>query len=317
MTAVATQADREPLPPVSSHSIFPLFVIIPNYNLAPDTLACVDSVLAAGERLAVTVVVVDNGSDDESVVALARTFGNRITQLSLATNRGFAAAVNAGIHHALACSAAAVLILNNDTVVDSAMLAALNKAAETHSGAGILAPAIYHFGQPGRIWRLGDRQPWWLPIPYKISDRELTQPAIPVDYVTGCAMLMRSEVIQAIGLFDEQFFMYYEDADFCRRATERGVHILCIPSARMWHKVSASASRQGSTRSYWQARGHAMFYRKHARGAGKLAVYAYVGLKSLATIVKLGAAGNWSASLAALRGTRDGYGMEIREAPRA
>ena len=234
-------------------SIFPLFVVIPNWNLARDTIACVESLFVAAEGLDVTVIVVDNASADGSPQALAEAFGGRVIQLQMPRNLGFTGAVNAGMRYALEHGGAAALILNNDTVADREMLAVLGQAAEAHPEAGILGPAIYYMHPPDRIWRLGDRDHRWLPIPLRIPDHEATNELIEATYGTGCGMLVRRAVIEAIGYLDDCFFMYYEDADYCKRATQKGFRVLCIPAARMWHKVSASAGQDGANQVFWRA----------------------------------------------------------------
>ncbi len=219
-------------------SALPMAVVVPNWNLAADTSECVRSLLAAGAGLAVQVIVVDNGSTDGSPARLAGEFERSIELIELPSNRGFAAAVNTGVQHALAAGAASVLVLNNDTIVAPDMLSLLCAAAPA---ADIVGPAIYYHDAPARLWRLGDRASRWLPVPRRVPERPAGERTVPVDYLTGCAMLVGREVFETIGLFDESYFMYYEDADFCRRARDRGFTLLAVPPARMWHKVSLTA----------------------------------------------------------------------------
>ncbi len=288
-------------------SIFPLHVVIPNWNLARDTITCVESLLAAAAGLAVTVIVVDNASTDGSPQALAAAFGPRVIQLQMPRNLGFAGAVNAGLRYTLEHSGASALILNNDTLVDRAMLAVLGRAAEAHPEAGILGPAIYYMDPPDRIWRLGDRDHRWLPIPLRIPDHEARSEVVAMTYSTGCGMLVRRAVIEAVGYLDERFFMYYEDADYCRRAVAAGYRVLGIPAARMWHKVSASARQEGADQVFWRARGQAIFYRKHAHcGAGALA-HGFVITKTAAQWLRFIARGQRAQAQSLLRGAWAGY----------
>ena len=132
-------------------SPWPLYVLIPNWNLAWLTVDCVRSLLDVGSGLAVRVLVIDNGSTDSSTVTLREQFGDQIDVLCLGQNRGFAVAVNEGIRAALAAQAGSVLVLNNDTLVAQDMLAALGMAAEAQPEAGILAPAIFYYDVPARV----------------------------------------------------------------------------------------------------------------------------------------------------------------------
>lgn len=293
--------------------IFPLCVVIPNWNLQAETVGCVASVLTAAGDDDVSVVVVDNGSTDGSPEALANAFGERVAQVQMGRNRGFAGAVNAGILYALERGVASVLVLNNDTIIDREMLAVLNRAAREHPDAGILAPAIYHVDAPARLWRLGDRRRRWLPVPRRIPDCEATAEIVEADYVTGCGMLIRREVVEAIGLFDERFFMYYEDADFCQRARDQGFRILCVPAAKMWHRVSVTARRDVATNLYWRARGQALFYRKHIGRDRSWLSHLFIAGKVMLIALRYSLQGRWICSRSVVRGALDGYRISLRQ----
>jgi GT2 family glycosyltransferase len=288
-------------------SIFPLYAVIPNWNLAADTISCVESLFAAAEGLDVAVIVVDNASTDGSQEALAASFGRRVIQLQMPRNMGFTGAVNAGMRYSMEHGAAAALILNNDTVVDRKMLVTLGQAARAHPEAGILGPAIYYMHPPDRVWRLGDRDYRWLPIPLRIPDREAADELVYATYGTGCGMLVRREVIEGIGYLDDQFFMYYEDADYCRRATQKGFRVLCVPAARMWHKGSASAGQDGPNQVFWRARGQAIFYRKHARRGYHALAHGFVVAKTAVMWLRFSARGQQAQARSLVRGAWAGY----------
>lgn len=292
-------------------SIFPLYIVIPNWNLARDTIACVESLFAAAEGLDVAVIVVDNASTDGSPQALTAAFGQRVIQLQMPRNLGFTGAVNAGLRYALEQGGAGVLILNNDTVVDREMLAVLGRAAEAHPAAGILGPAIYYMHPSDRVWRLGDRDHRWLPIPLRIPDREAANEVVEATYGTGCGMLVRRAVIETIGYLDDRFFMYYEDADYCKRAVTAGYRVLCIPAARMWHKVSASARQEGTDQVFWRARGQAIFYRKHARLRYRALAHGFVIAKTAAMWLRFILRGQRSQAGSLARGTWAGYRFPV------
>lgn len=293
-------------------SIFPLYVVIPNWNLAADTIACVESLLTAAKGLEVMVIVVDNASTDGSPQALDAAFGSQIIQLQMPRNLGFAGAINAGLRYALEHGGAAALILNNDTVLDPAMLVELNRTAEAHPEAGILGPAIYYMAPPDRLWRLGDRQCRWLPIPQRIPDHEVADEVVAMTYSTGCGMLVRRTVIEAIGYLDERFFMYYEDADYCQRAVNAGYRVLGVPAARMWHKVSASAQLEGVDQVFWRARGQAIFYRKHACSGYRAVAHGFVLAKTAVLWLRFCARGQHAQARSLLRGTWAGYRLPLK-----
>jgi hypothetical protein len=206
---------------------------------------------------------------------------------------------------------AAALIINNDTVVDQGMLVTLGSAAIEHPEAGILGPAIYYMQPPDRIWRLGDRDYRWLPIPLRIPDREAADELLFASYGTGCGMLVRRTVIESIGYLDERFFMYYEDADYCRRATQAGFRIMCVPAARMWHKGSASAGQDEPNQVFWRARGQAIFYRRHAHRGYRALAHGFVFAKTVAFWLRFCVRGQWAHAHALLQGTWAGYTMPL------
>jgi GT2 family glycosyltransferase len=281
-----------------------VFIIIPNWNLKDDTIACVESVLAGGYTPQ-RVTVVDNGSSDGSASAIADRFGKSIDLIANKTNMGFAAGVNVGIRHALAHDADWVLLLNNDIVIAPDMVERLMAVASRRPDIGILGPAIFYYDQPDRVWRLGDRHPRWSPIPLKVSAKALQTgvEVLPVDYVTGCGMLIRRQVFFTVGLFDPGYFMYYEDADFCRRAIRAGFSIVCVPAARMWHKISGSTRGDVSHQRYLRTRYRVRFYRHHC----SLLALGYLSLSVLWTMLASALKGDREAVWACAQGFYHGW----------
>ncbi|MDD3827989.1 MAG: glycosyltransferase family 2 protein [Anaerolineae bacterium] len=289
-----------------------MFAVTLNLNLEDHTSACIESLLEAGVRPD-RIVVVDNGSQPESVGALAARWGSRLHLLRNDRNLGFAAGMNVGLRYALAAGAGSVLILNNDTIVDPAMVQTLLEADVQLGGPGILGPAIYYSDDPERLWRLGDTRHRWLPMPRPVRLPPDLVP-FPVDYVTGCGMLVRRQVFDSVGLFDERYFMYFEDADFCRRARDAGFQVWAVPQARMWHEVSVTAQRDWPLNRYHRALGQVRFYREHPHGQLGLLRQAYVAARVLYMALEDLRHGDWQLLGALWRGTRDGY-SERRAVP--
>ena len=289
--------------------LYPLHAIILNWNLPGDTIACVES-LRASAPPGLEIVIVDNASADDSLRRFRERLGDAVTVIANRANLGFAAGVNVGIRHALAAGARAVLLLNNDTLVAPAMLDRLVAAAGELPGADILGPVIYYHEPPGRIWRAADQEHRWLPIPTRLPDRAIVRAGarpFRADYVTACGVLIRREVFETIGLFDEQYFMYFEDADFCRRARRAGFGIWCVPAAHMWHKVSLSARKDKPSNRYSMAWGRARFYRRHPHGPAAALTALYLLWKLTWTSVRDARAGDWELVRPLWAGTWDGY----------
>jgi GT2 family glycosyltransferase len=287
---------------------YPLHVVVLNWNLPGDTFECVASVQTPAHP-GVQIVLIDNGSTDGSVERFRARFGDTLTILANQENLGFAGGVNTGIRWALANGAAAVLLLNNDTVVAADMIPHLAAAAAQSSGAGVVGPAIYYYDLPQRIWRFADREVPWLPVARRLPDRAVAEAgATPfrVDYVTACGMLVRRQVFEAIGLFDERYFMYFEDADFCRRARQAGFEIWCAPRARMWHNVSLSAQKAKPATRYAESWGRAQFYRDHPHGPSRALTVSYLLARALKVTLRDALSGDWGLVKPLWQGTLDG-----------
>jgi hypothetical protein len=285
-----------------------IVAVIANYNGGADTVECVDSLL---ESSAATfrIIVVDNGSSPP--LSLPSQYGD-IDIVRLEANLGFAGGVNVGIRRALRTGADAVLVLNNDTIVAADAVARL--ASELKGAVGIAAPRIYYAADPSLIWSDGFMaHPWTLEMRGGQRGRRAEknqEPARIVDYVTGCAMLIHRAVFDAIGLFDERFFAYYEDLDYCIRAREAGFKILTVPTAQIWHKVARTTGLESPRRHYLMAYGSVRFYAKHAGPRWPLVIVARTASLGK-TVGRLMMHGQRSQLLAHLRGIRDGL-QDIR-----
>lgn len=245
-----------------------IVAIVPNWNLKAELAECLDSLYQVS-YFPLRVIVVDNGSTDGSTEFVATKYP-WVYLITLSENRGYAAALNAGIAQAMKWEASYVLALNNDTVVTTEALTRLAEVLNSDNTIGIAAPKVLYFHQPKRIFSLGDRIYRWMPVPigfgYKWPDHPIFSRVLEFDYVTGCAMMIRSSVLQEVGLFDESFFVYYEDADFCRRVRERGHRIVCVGDAIIYHKASRSSNKNPLHIQRIRARNRVRFYRRYRHG---------------------------------------------------
>ena len=240
-------------------------VVIPTWNRRDDLLACLESI-AAMRYPRLHVIVVDNASTDGTAEAVAERFP-AVELIRSDRNRGFAAGANLGLQQALQRGVDYVLLLNNDVVVAPDMLARLVEAAEAHPKVGLLGPSVWHHDAPQRLWSAGYRcRAVTLSEQPPRGDPYGTEPYF-VDTLYGCALLIRREVLETVGLLDGRFFMYYEDKDLCLRARAAGWALLAVPAARMWHKVSPSTSGSRGLgtpfQKYHMARSSVLFFAKH------------------------------------------------------
>jgi GT2 family glycosyltransferase/2-polyprenyl-3-methyl-5-hydroxy-6-metoxy-1,4-benzoquinol methylase len=236
-------------------------VVVLNWNGQRDTVECIES-LRELEYKDYDIIVVDNGSTDDSVRAIRSIFPN-VTLLETHKNLGYTGGNNAGIRHAIRVGAKYVFVLNNDTVVHRSILRKLIDASQARPDAGLYGPAIYSYFEKDQLLTIGMISRLF--CPFEFMEASLEGAAYQeVETLVGCGMLIKREVFERIGYFEESFFLCWEELDFCMRATEAGFRCLAVPDALMWHKVSASF---GGTASpllrYFHTRNRLLWGKRH------------------------------------------------------
>lgn len=235
-------------------------VIVLNWNNFADTAACIASLRDVGQS-GLQVVVVDNGSTDDSFVQLRDRFPD-IPVLGTGTNLGFAGGVNFGLNHALRQSDwEFAWLLNNDTEVDPGALRAMLQAAQDNPRVGVVGAVLHDFADRGVVqdWG-GSFLSTWTGMP-----RSARHPQSKINYICGASMLIRRSVLDDVGLFDPGFFFYFEDADFCFRAQANGWAMGVAEQARIYHKGSASILRLSLNQARYYRASQIRFLRKHGR----------------------------------------------------
>jgi len=246
-------------------------VVVLNWNSREMTAECIRSLLAMNSQ-DFRILVIDNGSRDESVEYLRVKFP-QIGVISNGRNLGFAAGCNGGIRHALNERAEFVLLVNNDTVVDPAMLQELLNTAVQEPEAAMVSPKIFYFDPRDRLWWAGGLYNLWRGIPRHVGFREkdgseYNRPR-ELEWATGCVMLLRCQALSQVGLFDERIFGNGEDLDLSLRVRERGWRILYAPRAKVWHKEGIDYRRNVGeyARTFTAVRNLLWIMHKHARPA--------------------------------------------------
>ena len=252
-------------------------IIIINYNTCRELQACLGSI---GPEAASQVIVVDNDSSDGSVEMVKSRYpwvslhGNR-------TNLGYGAAANQAI---AGCSAQYVVLLNSDTLLQTGALTALARYLDEHPQASIVGPRLvnadgtlqascYAFPKPldtflenssvavflGRLIRRyvpGIRRLYWRTWPH--------DSAAIVPWVKGAVLAMRREAFEAVGGFDESFFMYFEDADLCYRMKKAGWEIHFTPVTTIIHVGGASTDQLRTDMAVQLLHSTDLFYQRHS-----------------------------------------------------
>lgn len=268
-------------------------IVVLNWNGRDDTLECLSS-LSRVDYAACQVIVVDNGSRDDSV-AVIRAANPHVTLIETGENLGYVGGNNVGLERAHALRADYVLLLNNDTTAAPDFLRLLIEAAEADPEIGIVGPTIYYFDQPDVIWSAGGAIDWQRGLTWMVGLDEKDQgqfgPAPrPVDFVTGCALLIEMPVIERIGFLDPRFFTYYEETEWCVRAARAGFKICHVPRAKIWHKISPTARADSPTTHYYMTRNRLLFLA--ATKAGWQA-WAHTLLDDLRTLVSWSVHSKW------------------------
>ncbi len=219
-----------------------VYIIVLTWNGKNDTLECLES-LSKINYFNHKILVVDNASNDGTKEAVKSKYPD-VEYIYNLKNLRYAGGNNIGIDYALNNHADYILLLNNDTIVEPNFLKHLINTAESNPINGIIGPKIFYYAQKNLIWYAGGKIEWWKGWIYHRGIRELDNEKysfkIETDFVTGCCILIKRNVIEKIGKLNENYYMYGEDVDFCIRASRAGFKIWFEPEAKVWHKISVS-----------------------------------------------------------------------------
>ena len=235
--------------------------IILNYFGHSDTIACAESLLE--DESPEQIVIVENSANQEEQGKIESRFFDRkrIRMLCPGKNLGFAGGVNFALSSIGISAFEAFLILNNDTLVPASTVRHLERRLSS-GDFGFVAPIIYDYPEASLIWSKGN---YYNRFTGLISDLPLVSMPGNLYYLTGCCLLIRSTVFETIGLFDEAFFMYGEDVEFCFRAAKRGLKYGLVPEAKIFHKGSGSSINNSLFYEYHMCRSHLLLCGKLAR----------------------------------------------------
>lgn len=239
-----------------------VYIIIVNYKGLEDTIDCINS-LKNIEYQNYRIVVVDNNSEDGSAEKLDELFFDYVKIIKSNKNLGFAGGNNIGIRRALEENAEYALLLNNDTVVEPDFLNHLvNKAVEDKS-IGCVGGKIYYYSSKDILWYAGAKINKYTGRTKHlgVDEKDIGQYSISKeeDYITGCLMLVKREVLEKVGLMDERYFLYYEETDWCAKIKKYGYKLIFEPKSVIYHKVSSSTKNINDVMKYYYDRNSYFF----------------------------------------------------------
>lgn len=291
--------------------------IVLSYNGRDVTLLTLGSLLES-RYPALDLVLVDNGSTDGTSEAVAEAFP-QVKILRIGSNRGPVPGMNLGLRWALDQGYDYLLLLNNDIEVDPGMIGELVAVIESDPKIGCVGPKAYYYEDRSRLWSTGGI------VRFKESvNRERGMGVVDsgqydrdegVDYLTGCALLMRREALAATGYFDPIFSLSVEDADWCVRMRRMGFRAVYVHRAVLWHMVSATTGTYTPAKNFQTGRSSAIFVRRYASPWQWLTFLAYTAAALPLAWLRELPRGNQAAATAKLRGIFAGLRAEVGEPP--
>ena len=306
-----SSATRDPQAPVA--------VVIVNWNGVADTLEVLAE-LEGIEGPALQVVVVDNGSTDDSVEVLRRE-RPEIELVETGENLGFAGGNLVGIRHALkGPDVGWVLLINNDVAVDRAFLPPLIEACLDPS-IGAAAPKIYYFEPDGVIWAAGGRLRLRETVTEEFGQGHQDGPAFSrasdMTYLTTCCLLIPRDAMEEVGPLDPLYFIGVDDADWCPRALDAGYRLRYVPDSKIWHKVAVSTGGSYTPfKTFHTGRSNTLYARRHLGLFGLVAFLAANGVALTAALARELFGGNPKAVVSKARGVWRGLRDPLPEPPR-
>jgi GT2 family glycosyltransferase len=253
-----------------------VFTVVLNWRDADATIACVESLLAQ-TYASISIVVVDNGSEDGSIDRLTQALPG-VPVLDTGANLGYAGGNNIGIRYALEAGADIVWILNNDTLVAPDCLSHL--IATLDGSTSVVVPTIF-FGSRGGVvqyaggdidlWRGRTRNWGW-------GDTTIPNSERPPTFASGCSLLIPRAVLERVGSLDESYFMYWEDVDYSLRLRRAEIEIRVASKAHVWHALGAGSGSIGGLSvisCYYKARNRLWLLRRELSGVKRFLALAY------------------------------------------
>jgi GT2 family glycosyltransferase len=245
-------------------------VIIVNWNNQTDTLACLAS-LDQCHYPELEVIVVDNASTDGSVEAIQENYP-KVYLVRNQENLGFTGGNNTGMKISFQGKADYAFLLNNDAEIAEDSLEKLVDFMESKPDVWAAAPLIYYYSQQNVIWSAGgkidERRAMTQMLGTDEDDRgQFGTIPFPVDFATGCAMMVRRTAVEKFGMLDDRFFMYYEEVEWCTRMKDNGLLIYLVPQAKVLHKIVPHTRNESPFVHYFMTRNRLLWARSARMGA--------------------------------------------------
>lgn len=264
-------------------------IIIINWNSFSYTNDCLNSLNELEDEC--DVVIVDNASTDDSLIML-REYHPDIHYVENEENLGFTGGNNQGMAYALERNFEFILLLNNDTFVEKNFLSVLVGVLDNNPGIGAVQPKIFYNHDRNLIWHAGGKYFPAFTHPRTLGNNKVDAPEFnvqkEVDWVTGCALLVKTEVVRKVGLLNDLFFYGgYDDVDWSLRIRKAGFKLFYCPKSIIYHVATVASKtdqpgKEGLLRPYFHYlinRNQIILMRLHTSLVFKFTSYLYQFLK--------------------------------------
>lgn len=240
-----------------------VYIVLVNYHTESDTIECIQSMREKLTYKNYRVVVVDNSKDEKSFNILkAADLGDAIL-IKSEQNNGFAAGCNIGIVEAQKDKADYVLLLNNDTIIKSNDLIEQLLAGFKTGKVGMTGGKIFYYDYPEDVWYAGG---YVSKIRLRAKNRVNIEGIVNTPFITGCMQMIKMSVIEQIGLMNEDYFLCYEDNDYCERIHKAGYQTVYNSDAQIYHKCSKSNPPSSPTSIYYSNRARYIYMKRFHLG---------------------------------------------------
>lgn len=247
-------------------------IILLNYNNAIDTIECFKNLRKISYDN-FQIVIVDNHSTDDSLEFIKAEIKDE-KLLKSDTNKGYAAGNNIGIQYCLSEKCDYLCILNNDVKVASNFLDILVETMSNNDSIGIAGPKICDYDDPDNIQSIGSTVNMNFGRATELfknqNSKDVVGKIIDCDYVGGACMLVRKEVIDNIGLIPEEYFLFYEENEWCQKAKKAGYKIVGVSDSVIWHKGSHTINQISGLSEYFMYRNLVVFIKNNGNLKNKL-----------------------------------------------
>ncbi|WP_449623050.1 glycosyltransferase family 2 protein [Robertmurraya sp. Marseille-Q9965] len=254
-----------------------VYIVILNYNNFSDTISCVREVENVNYDN-YKIVIVDNFSTDDSESVLKEEFPQH-TFIQTGSNLGYAGGNNVGMKYAKEQNADYICILNNDVIVDKDFLKSLLQYFTLNPNVGVVGPRVCEFSTPEIIQSTGAMIDFNTGRVNIINNGEhendVKDKVITCDYVGGACLLFPVQILDEVGYIPENYFLFYEETEWCLNIKKKGYEVVCFCGAKVVHKGSASISQVSGLSEYFMYRNVVIFMKRNATTRQLLSFYTY------------------------------------------